>query len=238
MTKLGEPTLIADGVAPAVSEEVARRAGLAPAGDGGGALVVLIADVDDERLERALTAAARACVEVIDRDAADAAAVAARLSAEPGLAVSLSTATGHATELARLFVEALGRRLGLDEERRQAVELAVHEAVVNALLHGNLEVGPLPKETVEDFIAHCNAVEARLTDPDYALRRLEVRASWDDGRVTVVVADAGPGFDVESLAARNEPTRKSGRGLFLIGELAEDVAIEDGGRRLVMTFRR
>jgi serine/threonine-protein kinase RsbW len=91
--------------------------------------------------------------------------------------------------------------------------LAVQEAVANAAEHGN---------------ALATDAEVVLT---YALR---------DGEVAALVEDSGSGMqlsDIEGATLPDDPLDTSGRGLYIIRELAERVWLEAGGRRLGMAWR-
>ena len=59
----------------------------------------------------------------------------------------------------------------------------------------------------------------------------------ESGEVLIVVRDPGPGFDLtavpDPMSAKNK-LKSSGRGIFLINELMDEVRYEDGGREIRM----
>jgi len=155
-----------------------------------------------------------------------------------GLYMALSTATAYSIEPARAFCKVLSTRLGLLAALRDSIELAVHEAVVNGVMHGNLEVSSDERETFSRFQNYCDQIELNLADPELRARRIEVFGTWDEAAIMVSVVDSGAGYDLKALAHNNNPNRKSGRGLTLIGGLSQEVTIGDGGRQLTMRFDR
>ncbi len=105
-------------------------------------------------------------------------------------------------------------QVGLTGDQMYQVKLAVHEAVVNAIEHGN----------------NRNR-EKRVT--------IEYRASGND--FTIRVSDEGPGFSPSGIPDPTDPDnvwREGGRGLFLIRSMMDEVHHENGGRTIVMTKRR
>jgi anti-sigma regulatory factor (Ser/Thr protein kinase) len=101
------------------------------------------------------------------------------------------------------------------EEEIMAVELALQEAVANAIRHG------------------CR------NDPT---KHLQCMVTCDEaGEVMIVVRDPGSGFDHTSVANPLDPEnmlKPSGRGIFLINGLMDEVDFTDGGRELQMRKRR
>jgi anti-sigma regulatory factor (Ser/Thr protein kinase) len=96
-----------------------------------------------------------------------------------------------------------------------AVELALQEAVANAVRHGCK--GDRTKE-LECAVA-CDAA----------------------GEVVITVRDPGEGFDPAAIANPLEPAnilKPRGRGIFLINGLMDDVQFTDSGRQVQMTKRR
>jgi serine/threonine-protein kinase RsbW len=95
------------------------------------------------------------------------------------------------------------------------IDLALQEALANAIRHG---CKGDPTKHVACSLTH---------EPS--------------GEVTIVVRDEGPGFD---LAAVPDPLegdnlfKSSGRGVFLISQLMDEVAYADGGREVRMRKRR
>ncbi|HTJ81389.1 MAG TPA: ATP-binding protein, partial [Polyangiaceae bacterium] len=117
--------------------------------------------------------------------------------------------------------------------------VALREAIVNAVIHGNLEVSSELLETggstFQDLVA-----ERQRTAP-YANRKVVVVARYTADQVTYVVTDEGPGFDPGSLP---DPTdvanleRPSGRGLMLIRMFMDDVIFNARGNQITMAKRR
>jgi anti-sigma regulatory factor (Ser/Thr protein kinase) len=95
------------------------------------------------------------------------------------------------------------------------VELALQEALANAIRHGC-----------------CN-------DPS---KQLQCMVTMDDANeIVIVVRDPGRGFDpaaVPNPLADENLLKPSGRGIFLINELMDEVAFADGGRELQMRKRQ
>jgi anti-sigma regulatory factor (Ser/Thr protein kinase) len=100
------------------------------------------------------------------------------------------------------------------EDRIMEVELALQEALANAIRHG------------------CKG------DPS---RKVQCVVNCDtDGEVLIVARDPGSGFDATTLPdplAGENVLKVSGRGIFLINQLMDEVAFEDGGRELRMRKR-
>ena len=127
----------------------------------------------------------------------------------------------------------------VDDMSRIQVSVALREAIVNAMLHGNLGLSSdLKEENPDAFDAL--AAERRTQSP-YQERRVRVIVTETPGVVTYVVSDDGPGFDVEKVPDPMDPAnleRTSGRGLFLIRTFMDEVTHTDGGRTITMIKRR
>jgi len=127
------------------------------------------------------------------------------------------------------------------------LELAIHEAVANAVLHGALGVGHYGLDKNPDLGRYNRHLIEALEDPALANQPVLVRARMGSDAVEVTVADSGPGFDIPVRQARggdpDAPQSGSdathfGRGLNLIAGIASSYRFEDGGRRIVMLFDR
>ncbi|WP_185961500.1 ATP-binding protein [Telmatospirillum sp. J64-1] len=156
---------------------------------------------------------------------------------DEGLSLSVNSPTAYESDLARQLCQAVATRITLDDGKRMVMETALHEAIANAVQHGNLEVGSLLRQNFEDYFAYCAQLESRLADPRYANRRVHVQAGWSDSHVTFRVRDEGPGFNPKAVPP-HRPDRKSGRGLTLILEIADRVEFSENGRCITMVFRR
>ncbi len=102
-------------------------------------------------------------------------------------------------EAAREVVGRLAATAGFDEDDRQDIEAAVHECLVNAMLHGN------------------RGDESR---------RITLELDVDGGGLEVRVRDQGLGFDPARLPdplALENLCRSSGRGILLMKALMDAV---------------
>ena len=161
----------------------------------------------------------------------------ARTLALGGFYMALSTATAYRIEPAHLFCAALAHRLTLSEARAEALQLAVHEALANGIIHGNLEMTSQGRQSLDAFADYCRTIDGRLAEPRLAGRWIEVFATWDDAQVMITVADGGQGYDPATVNDA-DCAGKSGRGLQLIHSLAQVVERSDGGRSITMRFDR
>jgi anti-sigma regulatory factor (Ser/Thr protein kinase) len=141
-------------------------------------------------------------------------------------------------------VEFLAERvlqLGLPEPARiHRIRIPLHEAITNAIIHGNLEVSSELKEQEDD--AFSRAVAERSTDQRYASRTVEVVFDADVHRFQWMITDEGPGFDIAARLAQADSDEVSfllsGRGITMMRALMDDVYYHLGGRSVIMTMQR
>lgn len=121
---------------------------------------------------------------------------------------------------------------------RIRVGVAMEEALVNALYHGNLEISSeLKQEDDEKF--YSLARQRRFEQP-YCERRIRVDASLSGSEVKVVVRDDGPGFDPTCLPDPTDPQnleRPCGRGMLLIRTFMDEVNHNPRGNEITMIKR-
>jgi serine/threonine-protein kinase RsbW len=109
------------------------------------------------------------------------------------------------------------REFGLGCKRSQvqdAIEIAMHEALANAVVHGN----------------HQNPAKQVL---------VSCRCSMD-GEVVITVRDEGEGFDSDVLPDPTKPERRlltHGRGLHIMKTLMDEVSFEENGTVVRMRKR-
>ncbi|MBP2228203.1 anti-sigma regulatory factor (Ser/Thr protein kinase) [Azospirillum agricola] len=148
------------------------------------------------------------------------------------LYINLTTATANDLHLAGRVLTALTARRALPDGLRDDLELALHEAISNALVHGNLQVSGMKELSTAELERFSRDLVERLADPALAHRRVEVAVLVEGDAIVVEVADEGPGFVPAPQAGQGA----SGRGLDLIATIAETMELKDGGRRIRMRF--
>jgi CheY-like chemotaxis protein len=130
------------------------------------------------------------------------------------------------------------RVCGSDDTALVRITMALREAVLNAMHHGNLELSSSLREG-EGREYHRLARE-RMAQPPYADRRVYVRATDTQESSTYVVRDEGPGFDPTKLPDPLDPEnmeKVSGRGLLLIRTFMDAVRFNDKGNEITMIKR-
>jgi anti-sigma regulatory factor (Ser/Thr protein kinase) len=135
--------------------------------------------------------------------------------------------------------ENLARMRLCDEIGRIRVSVALQEALVNAIYHGNLEISSELREG--DGKAYYALIEERRTQKPYSLRRVTVIARESPAEASYVIRDDGPGFDPQSLPDPTDPSnleRVCGRGLLLIRTFMDDVYHNAVGNEITLIKRR
>ncbi len=112
-------------------------------------------------------------------------------------------------------LETMLREKGWSEEDVMGVDLAVREALVNAIRHG---CGEDPRKQIQCCVTYDESQE-----------------------IVIVIRDPGPGFDAAAVPDPLTPQnmlKSSGRGVFLINQVMDTVGFQDGGRQVEMRKRR
>jgi CheY-like chemotaxis protein len=124
----------------------------------------------------------------------------------------------------------------VDETALIQVGVALREALVNAMYHGNLEVSSELREG--DGKAWGEQIARRRKELPFSERRVHMSAIETPTEVTYVVTDEGPGFDPGTLPdASDDPSqleRVSGRGLLLIRTFMDEVHHNQRGNQITM----
>lgn len=120
------------------------------------------------------------------------------------------------------------------------VGTSLHEALVNAIEHGNLEV-PSELRARDDRRHYVELVDKRRHEPPYCHRRVHVFAKFSTAQATYMIRDEGPGFDPSLLPDPTDPRNldsESGRGVLLIRTFMDDVRFNATGNEITMIKRR
>jgi len=147
------------------------------------------------------------------------------------IALSLGSATALGLDLGPVLAGHLAE-LGVPPGPLAGV--ALHELIVNAAIHGNLDVGSGRSAQWWELAERQSAIIRALADPVCAARVVTVAIGWHATDITAVIADEGDGYDTAAFPAAN---RGSGRGLSL-ARLAGHVDVGCGGRQTTITLAR
>jgi CheY-like chemotaxis protein/anti-sigma regulatory factor (Ser/Thr protein kinase) len=130
------------------------------------------------------------------------------------------------------------RICGSDETGLVRVTMALREAVLNAMQHGNLELSSDLRQG-DERAYHQIAAERQKQKP-YSDRRVHVLAKDTPEGSTYVIRDEGPGFDPKKLPDPLDPVnfeKISGRGLLLIRTFMDEVHHNSKGNEITLVKR-
>lgn len=129
-------------------------------------------------------------------------------------------------------------RMGICNEADQVrIGIALEEALVNALFHGNLEISSEVRE--QDRSVYCALVRERRALAPYKDRRVHVAADLSRGQATFTIRDEGPGFNPGDVADPREADldKITGRGLLLMKTFMDEVSFNASGNQVTMVKR-
>lgn len=133
-----------------------------------------------------------------------------------------------------------GVRFGIFSDReRIRVGVALEEAFLNAIIHGNLEVSSKLRDADDNSFEKLIAL--RMGQAPYRNRRVRVTAKYTAEEAHFVIRDQGPGFDVSNLPDPTDPeniARAHGRGVLLIRTFMDDVRYNSKGNQIALVKRR
>ncbi|MFV0445796.1 MAG: response regulator [Planctomycetaceae bacterium] len=133
-----------------------------------------------------------------------------------------------------------GMRKGpLTQQDEIRVSVALEEALLNAIIHGNLEVSSELRE--EEGDAFEQLIALRIQDEYYAQRRVSIECEVSRDEIRYQITDGGPGFDISKLPDPRNPDRillASGRGILMMRAFMDDVHYSERGNRVTLIKRR
>lgn len=120
------------------------------------------------------------------------------------------------------------------------VGTALHEGIINAMEHGNLELSSELRES-ENPSDYRKLVDERRHLQPYSDRHVLIVARFSRQEAAFVIRDDGKGFDPSKLADPRDPSnlqKCSGRGLFLIRTFMDEVRFNESGNEITMIKRQ
>ncbi len=145
--------------------------------------------------------------------------------------------------LVDLIQQMLAGMQSCDANRRMHAGIALEEALLNAVLAGNLEMSGEQVQEARGELrqGNCSAlVESRRAAAPFAdrLARVDVRIARDEARF--VIRDEGRGFDVASVPEKHNAEtleHRDGRGLVLMKNFMDDVSFNSTGNEVTMILQ-
>ena len=134
--------------------------------------------------------------------------------------------------------ENIFRMSGSDETGLIQTTMALREALLNAMEHGNLQLDSSLREN-DEHSYHELARQRRREQP-YCDRRVHVQARETRTEAVYVIRDDGPGFDTSKLPDPTDPhnlEKRSGRGLLLMRAFMTEVRHNDRGNEVTLIRR-
>lgn len=127
-----------------------------------------------------------------------------------------------------------------DEMIWTQVAMALDEAILNAMIHGNLEVESSLRE-VDEGQAYWDLINARRDVAPYGDRRTFLTLTATRNQAVFVIRDEGPGFDLAKIPDPDDPANLEsigGRGLLLIEAFMDETHHNEQGNELTMIKRK
>lgn len=129
-----------------------------------------------------------------------------------------------------------------DEATCIRLAIAVEEAILNAMYHGNLEVSSeLRNDPDRGDAPFREEIERRRQLDPYRGRKVFIRVVFNAEESKLIIRDEGPGFDPSKLPDPTDPENletASGRGLLLIRNFMDEVTHNATGNEITMTKRK
>lgn len=149
-----------------------------------------------------------------------------------GIGFTLSTRTVIENDVSAILAERLLYLIGMSDKGRGILRTVLHETLLNAAIHGSMNIHSPKITNMADYSAMHAAIKATQQDNTVMQRLITVVFAPDAHLVRFVVCDEGSGFDIGRLhtdLANMTETKANGRGLKMIQAMAESIAFHDGG---------
>ncbi len=158
--------------------------------------------------------------------------------------VELGNDASRIDPMVDLVQQSVARARLCDPSGQLRIGVALREALLNALLHGNLEIPLEHMDDAREQLLSQRDLPLRPGKPDqpsFRERRIfvNVRISTDEARF--VIRDEGKGFDVSAVPSSWEPgglEQQGARSLSLIRAFMDDVVYNEAGNEVTLIKRK
>lgn len=151
----------------------------------------------------------------------------------PDIFISLTTRSCYVSNISQEIVKAVAGRFNL--KNIENITTCLHEAVVNAVLHGNLGI----KNNFScnnGFFYYKEQIESLIEAEEHAAKRVYI-SFWNNyDNLIVSVEDEGNGFDIPDFTITENTIFPRGRGLMFINSLSKRMWQEKNKNTLFMQF--
>ncbi len=113
------------------------------------------------------------------------------------------------------------------------MRMGLHELIVNAIEHGNLELDSELKQRHN----YLDILKRRAAEPIFCDRQVTIEAIVVADSFTCVIGDQGPGFDWRSLPDPTNPEnifKPHGRGVIMAGNFFDEFIYNETGNRVTV----
>ncbi len=151
---------------------------------------------------------------------------------------TLANDPARVTDLVETVQTIVGGMEICDATGQLQLGIALEQALLNAIYHGNLEIGGTGDDKEIDREA---IFRRRIKESPYCDRQVEVKLKVTDTEATIVVRDDGPGFDVRKLTKIPLSTSlvdPLGRGFVLMWALMDKVTFSKTGNQVTLVKQR
>jgi len=139
-------------------------------------------------------------------------------------------------------VSAIMDQLRTAFSKTQPFEVALYEAIHNAIEHGNLAIPFVEKKALIESGRYDQTIASRRRLAPYVTRTVRIRLVITDDAVTFFVADEGDGFDWRAWLPDPDTTEAatgvSGRGITIMRSVFDTVSYNDRGTEVILTKKR
>jgi len=156
-----------------------------------------------------------------------------------GLVVTARSA--YQCPIAKAFVDAISKRIDLSDDVRERAHTALQEAVLNAVLHGNLGLDSSSRDDFAGMERTHAQIEQLLQLPQIALSAIRIDAIWNSAVLVIMVRDSGAGFERAQVPSADEWMAAghigSGRGFLILEAFCDRLALLRGGTMIKLGFK-
>ncbi|MEZ5691507.1 MAG: ATP-binding protein [Rickettsiales bacterium] len=148
--------------------------------------------------------------------------------------ISITTKTCYINNFSHALISAIANRFILTRLKHNEIITCMHEALMNSILHGNLNLKSNFTDK-EGFYSYQDKVSHLLKITYYRNKRIYIKVWNNSEYLRFSIQDEGDGFEIPDFTINNAFPK--GRGLMFINSLADEMRLGDDNKTLYMTFR-